>query len=115
MITIYQIPLTNDQITRANTLGFEVVPEVHAKTRLRFGFNKFKEEYLKFFQATYKVDTYSLEEAFDATNLWGDYDVECLRDGGSSSSVGDIFVLDGNCYFCDNKGWVALGKYEGFK
>lgn len=26
---------------------------------------------------------------------------------------GDIAVKDGFCYFCDNFGWVAMGKYDG--
>ena len=114
MITIYQIPLTDDQIIRVNALGFEAVPEVHAKTRMQLGFGKFKEEYLKFFRPTYEVDTDDLEEAFEATNLWEGYDVRRLA-RGSSTSVGDIAVLDGNCYFCDTFGWVNIGKYEGFK
>jgi hypothetical protein len=112
MITIYQIPLTGDQINRANALGFDAVPEVTAKTRMQLGFGKFKEEYLKFFRPTYKVDTDDLEVAFEATNLWEGYSVKRLA-RGSSTSVGDIAVLNGNCYFCDTFGWVAMGKYEG--
>ncbi len=113
MITIYQIPLTDDQIIRVNALGFEAVPEVHAKTRMQLGFGKFKEEYLPYFRPTYQVDTDDLDVAFEATNLWEGYNVKRLA-RGSSTSVGDIAVLNGECYFCDNFGWVAMGKYENF-
>jgi hypothetical protein len=112
MITIYQIPLTNDQINRANALGFDAVPEVLAKTRMQLGFGKFKEEYLSFFRPIYEVDTDDLDEAFDATNIWEGFPIKRLAIG-SSTSVGDIAVLNGNCYFCDTFGWVNMGKYEG--
>jgi hypothetical protein len=108
MITIYKICLTNtDIVDREN-------PKRVAKLALMGGgFDKFKQEFIKLFEATYQVDTDDLEYAFEATNLWEGYDVKRLKYGSGSSTVGDIFVKDGNCYFCDNFGWVAMGKYEG--
>lgn len=109
MITIYKICLTNaDIVDREN-------PKRVAKLALMDGFAKFNQDFLKLFEATYQVDTNDLEYAFEATNLWEGYDVKRLKYGVGSSSVGDIFVKDGDCYFCDDMGWVAMGKYEGFK
>ncbi len=103
MITIYQIPM-NGGLAPANVIA--------AKSNLMLGFNRWKDEYSKMYVRTYEVDTDSLEQAFESTNLWED-DLVTRHRIGSSMSVGDIAVLDGNCYFCDNYGWVALGKYEG--
>lgn len=109
MITIYKINLS--EIER-----FGNTPKVEAKCDMMcFGFKKFDQEFLKFYEPTYEVDTDSIDHAFEATNLWEGYDVKRLKAGTGSSSVGDIFVKDGDCYFCDNYGWVAMGKYEGFK
>ena len=112
MITIYQIHLTDEQIRRANAEGFAAVPAVLAKTRMGLGFDrsKFSEDYLQFYRPTYEVDTDDLNVAFEATNLWEGYDVRRLA-RGSSSSVGDIFVKDGDCYIVDNFGFVAVGAY----
>ena len=112
MITIYQIHLSDADILAVNARGWDAVPKASARADIMLGFRRFKEEHLKFFEATYEVDTDDLEVAFEATNLWGSYNVKRLT-RGSSTSVGDIAVKDGNCYFCDNFGWVAMGKYEG--
>lgn len=113
MITIYQIELSDADIIRANAQGFDAAPTVAAKTRMMMGACKWKEEYVPLYKATYKVDTDDLDEAFEITNLWNeDYKVTRLR-RGSSSSVGDIFVKDGNCYIVDKFGFANVGKYEG--
>jgi hypothetical protein len=114
MITIYQIHLSDEDILAVNARGWDAVPKASARASMQIGFGKFKEEHLKFYEATYEVDTDDLEEAFEATNLWGGYSVKRLT-RGSSTSVGDIAVKDSNCYFCDTFGWVNIGKYEGFK
>lgn len=103
MITIYQIPLNG---------GLAPASVIAAKSDLMLGFKRWKDEYSKLYVRTYEVDTDDLEKAFESTNLWKDNKVVKLRNG-SSTSVGDIAVKDGNCYFCDDFGWVALGKYEG--
>jgi len=112
MITIYQIHLSDADILAVNARGWDAVPKASARADMMLGFRRFKEEYLKFFEATYEVAVDTLEAAFEATNLWEGYDVKRLT-RGSSTSVGDIAVLDGNCYFCDNFGWVAMANMKG--
>lgn len=113
MITIYQIRLTDEQINRANAEGFESVPAVLAKTRMMLGFDnsKFSEDYIQYYSPVYEVETDDLNDAFEATNLWEGYSVRRLA-RGSSSSVGDIFVKDGDCFIVDNFGFVAVGHYD---
>ncbi len=113
MITIYQIHLNNNEINAANREGFEAVPKVLAKTQIMLGARKWNHtEYPKYYEATYQVDTDDLNEAYELTNLWNeDWKVTRLR-RGSSSSVGDIFVKDGDCYIVDNFGFTAVGKYD---
>lgn len=113
MITVYQIHLTDNEIDIANSRGFEAVPKVLAKTRMMLGARKWNhDEYPKYYEATYEVDTDDLDKAYEITNLWEeDWKVTRLR-RGSSSSVGDIFVKDGDCYIVDNFGFTAVGKYE---
>lgn len=115
MITIYQIRPTDEEVRIANDQGFSAVPAVLAKTRMMLGFDdsKFSEDYIQYYRPVYEVDTDDLNAAFEATNLWEDdkYTVRRLA-RGSSSSVGDIFVKDGDCYIVDNFGFVAVGYYE---
>lgn len=113
MIKIYQIALSEMDILLANSQGFESSPVAHAKYRMMLGAGKWNEKYVPLYKATYEVDTDDLDKAFEITNLWNeDYKVTRLR-RGSSSSVGDIFVKDGDCYIVDNFGFVNVGKYEG--
>ncbi len=70
MITIYQIELTDADIIRANTQGFDATPARTAKTRMMMGASKWKEEYVSMYKAIYEVDTDDLDEAFEVTNLW---------------------------------------------
>lgn len=112
MIAIYQIVPSNDEVAKANLEGFAAAPAVYAKAILSLGFDKWKAEYAKLFTKSYEVDTDNLDQAFESTNLWEDNLVTRVR-RSSSTSVGDIAVKDGVCYFCDTFGWVAMGKYEG--
>jgi len=112
MITVYQINLTDDQINLVNTKGFSAVPEAHARITMQLGAEKWKEEFAKFYTPVYEVDTDNLEDAFVLTNHWEHTDRVTRLKRGSSSSVGDIFVKDGNCYIVDNFGFVAIGKYD---
>jgi hypothetical protein len=113
MITIYQIELTDDDIIRANAQGFDAAPSVAAKSRMMLGARKWKEEYTPLYKATYEVDTNDLDEAYMLTNLWEDMSVITRLRRGSSSSVGDIFVKDGDCYIVDTFGFMNVGKLEG--
>lgn len=113
MIKIYQIALSEMDILLANSQGFEYSAAAHAKYRMMLGAGQWNEKYVPLYKATYEVDTDDLDKAFEITNLWNeDYKVTRLR-RGSSSSVGDIFVKDGDCYIVDNFGFVNVGKYEG--
>jgi hypothetical protein len=115
MITVYQIQLTDEEIDTVNSRGREAVPAAMAKTRMGIGFDhsKFSEDYIQYYRPIYEVETSDLESAFMATNLWEDnkYTVRRLAQG-SSSSVGDIFVKDGDCYIVDTFGFVAVGYYD---
>ena len=115
MITIYQIRLSNSDIDAVNARGWEASLKTDAYSQMRFsGARKWKNEYATHYEAVYEVDTDDLDFAFEATNLWESNTVKRLR-RGSSSSVGDIFVKDGNCYIVDSFGFTNVGKYEGFK
>lgn len=112
MITIYQIRLSNSDINTVNARGWDAVPKATARADMMLGARKWNEEYTKYYEATYEVDTDDLDEAFGITNLWNeDYKVTRLA-RGSSSSVGDIFVKDGNCHIVDNFGFTNVGKYK---
>jgi len=112
MITIYQIRLTNEQIDAVNVNGFHAVPAALAKTRMGISAEKWNEDYVKFYSPVYKVATDDLDEAFELTNLWEDESRITRLQRGSSASVGDVFVKDGNCYIVDDFGFVNVGKYD---
>jgi hypothetical protein len=113
MITIYQIHLSDADIDTANSEGFEAVQKVYAKTRMMLGARKWNHnEYPKYYEATYQVNTDDLDVAFEVTNLWKNNEIVTRLRRGSSSSVGDIFVKDGDCYIVDNFGFTAIGKYD---
>lgn len=115
MISVYQILLTDEDIVKVNARGFEAVPAMMAKTRMGLGFesSKFTEDYLQFYTRVYEVDTDDLDEAFEFTNLWEDEDKIRRFARGTSTSVGDIFVKDGDCHVVDTFGFVNIGKFEG--
>jgi hypothetical protein len=112
MITIYQILLSNEDIRKANAEGFRAVPKVDAKTWMGIGARKWMADYAKYYEPTMTVDTDDLELAFEATNLWNHPDKIKRVARGHSSSVGDIFVKDGDCYVVDSFGFAKLGPYE---
>ncbi len=112
MITIYQIRLTDEQIDRVNLSGFDAVPEAHARITMQLGALKWKDEYSKFYTRVYEVATDDLDEAFELTNLWEDESRITRFQRGSSTSVGDILVKDGDCYIVDAFGFANIGKYN---
>ena len=112
MITIYQIRLTNQEINEANKNGFESVPKVMAKTWMGIGARKWMADYAKYYEPACTVETDDLEVAFEATNLWNSPELTKRIGRCSSSSVGDIFVKDGDCYVVDSFGFKKLGPYE---
>jgi hypothetical protein len=112
MITIYQILLSNEDIRIANSSGRGTVPKVEAKTWMGLGARKWMADYAKYYEPVMRVDTDDLEVAFEATNLWNQPEKVKRIARGHSSSVGDIFVKDGDCYVVDGIGFVKLGPYE---
>jgi hypothetical protein len=112
MITIYQIFLSNEDIRNVNANGWASVPKAEAKSQMGLGARKWMSDYAKYYEPATNVDTDNLELAFEATNLWNYPDKVKRIKRGSSSSVGDIFVKDGDCYIVDSFGFVKLGPYE---
>jgi hypothetical protein len=112
MITIYQIRLSDSDIIAVNARGWDAVPKAGARADMMLGARKWNEDFAKYYDATYEVDTDDLDAAFEVTNLWNDPSMITRLVRGSSSSVGDIFVKDGDCYIVDNFGFVNIGKYN---
>lgn len=113
MITIYQIQLTDEQIDAVN--AGEVVEAFTVSNRMRLGFDhsKFSEDYLKHYSKGWAIDTDDLEEAFAVANGMGDESKATCFGLPRSASVGDIFVDEnGDCFICDNFGFVTVGYYE---
>lgn len=108
MITVHQIQLTNEQIDAVN--AGETVPAFEAKNKLSiFGADKFSSDMFSMFTAAYTVTTTRLEQAFEWTNLWNRQDmVEAIGDRNHSSSVGDIFELNGEFFLCSNFGFKQI-------
>jgi hypothetical protein len=107
MITIYQIRLTDSDIDTVNTFGWNSVPAANVRADIMLGAYMWKDEYLKYYTPVYEVNTNDLEQAFESTNLWNDDRVRRLA-RGSSSSVGDLFVKDGQYYIVDSFGFAAI-------
>jgi hypothetical protein len=112
MITIYQIRLSDADVVAVNARGWGAVPKADARANMMLGARKWNEDFAKYYEPSYEVDTDDLDVAFEETNLWEDkVPVKVIR-RGSSSSVGDIFVKDGACYIVDSFGFTNVGKYE---
>jgi hypothetical protein len=109
MITIHQMQLTPAEINAVNCN--ESVLKFEAKMQLQFGnASRFQPHYFsEFYTAAYEVETENLEEAFEWTNLWNNQrNVDVLGDNGTSSSVGDIFELNGEFFLCAACGFEKL-------
>lgn len=109
MITIHQIQLTSTEIDAINRN--ETVPKFDAKMQLQFGdAERVQANYFsEFYTAAYEVETENLEEAFEWTNLWNNQRyVDVLGDNGTSSSVGDIFELNGEFFLCAGMGFKKI-------
>jgi len=108
MITIHQIQLTSDQIDAVN--AGETVPAFETKNKLSiFGADRFDSSMFSMFTEAYTVATTRLEQAFEWTNLWNRQDiVEAIGDRNHSSSVGDIFELNGEFFLCSNIGFKQI-------
>lgn len=113
MISIYQIQLTDDQITAIN--AGNIVEAFDVRMKMSFGFDrsKFSEDYLKHYTKSWAIDTDSLDEAFEISNGVGNTAKGSRIGRAHSGSVGDIFVNDqGDCFICDSCGFVEVGYYS---
>ena len=80
-----------------------------AKYAMMMGAKNWQPEFAQFYIAAYEVATDDLEEAFELTNLWNDMNkINFFADPGPSSSVGDLFVYDDQCFIVDNFGFTQV-------
>ena len=106
MITIYQIPLSNEQVDAFN--AGKPVPSIEAKRKLMFGSKDFTPDMLRYYTAVANVHTKDLEVAFEVTNLWENPEMVDKFRKMSSTSVGDIFALEGRFFMVDSFGFEEL-------
>ena len=101
MIKIYQ--------NRCKVWDFASSEQKEAKYAMMLGAKNWKPEFAQFYIASYEVATDDLEEAVELTNLWNDMDkINFCADPGPSSSVGDIFVFDGQGFIVDIFGFTEI-------
>ena len=112
MIKVYQIQLTDLEITIANEGGS--TPKLKAFFDRSFE-STFKAENFQYYTHVANVDVDGFEQAFRAMNLWEDDEnfdrIEVVEGVSrcSSMSVGDILEdHDGKLYRCASFGFTAL-------
>ena len=115
MIKVYQIQLTDLEITIANEGGS--TPKLKAFFDRSFE-STFKAENFQYYTHVANVDVDGFEQAFRAMNLWEDDEnfdrVERLG-SCSSMSVGDILEdHDGKLYRCASFGFTALQSLRSY-
>jgi hypothetical protein len=107
MIKVYQIQLTDLEITVANEGGS--TPKLEAYFDRSFA-STFMAENFQYYTHVANVFTDDMEYAFELMNLWDGSDniVEKL-DRCSSMSVGDVLVMeDGSMYRCASFGFDKI-------
>jgi hypothetical protein len=107
MIKVYQIQLTDLEITIANSGSTS--PRLKAYFDRSFD-STFKAENFQYYTHVANVFTDDMEYAFELMNLWDGSDNIVEKLGRCSSmSVGDILELeDGSRYRCASFGFTAL-------
>jgi hypothetical protein len=106
-VTIYQIKITTQMYAEVNA-GNEV-PAYEAKRSMGFDADKYTPDMFELYTPVYTVDTDNLEDAFEFTNTWDRPDaITCLAERASSSSIGDIFELNGTKFICDMMGFKEI-------
>ena len=104
MIKVYQIQLTDAEITAVN--NGETSDLIQAYFTRSFAV-PFKAENFQYYTHVANVDTNDMEEAFAAMNLWEGATVEKLGPC-SSMSVGDILEVDGKLFRCATFGFDEI-------
>jgi hypothetical protein len=104
MIKVYQIQLTDAEITAVNS--GETSDRIQAYFTRSYAV-PFKAENFQYYTHVANVDTNDMEEAFAAMNLWEGATVEKLGPC-SSMSVGDILEVDGKLFRCATFGFDEI-------
>ena len=114
MIKVYQIQLTDQEITVVNS-GGDYTPRIKAYFDRSFE-SSFKAENFQYYTHVANVDTNEMENAFEAMNLWEEsiFFEDIFKLGRCSSmSVGDILEMeDGSKYRCASFGFTLLENYQ---
>ena len=105
MIKVYQIQLTDLEITIANSGGNS--PRLKAYFDRSFE-STFKAENFQYYDHVANVDTDDMDNTFELMNLWNDVSKVEKIGPCSSMSVGDILEVDGKLYRCASFGFTAL-------
>jgi len=106
MIKVYQIQLTDLEITIANSGGTS--PRLKAYFDRSFE-STFKAENFEHYTHVANVDTDNMDDAFGLMNMWDEPQLVEKLGPCSSMSVGDILELeDGSRYRCASFGFTAL-------
>lgn len=105
MIKVYQIQLTDLEITIANSGGNS--PRLKAYFDRMFE-STFKAENFQYYTHVANVDTDNMDDAFELMNLWDDVSKVEKLGPCSSMSVGDILEVDGKLYRCASFGFTAI-------
>ncbi len=112
MIKVYQIQLTDLEVTIANQGGS--TPKLKAYFDRSFE-STFKVENFEHYNHVANVDANDMEKAFELMNLWNDESKVERLGPCSSMSVGDILELeDGSKYRCASFGFKRLENYIEF-
>jgi hypothetical protein len=106
MIKVYQIQLTDLEITIANSGGTS--PRLKAYFDRSFE-STFKAENFEHYTHVANVDTDNMDDAFGLMNMWDEPHLVEKLGPCSSMSVGDILELeDGSRHRCASFGFTAL-------
>lgn len=108
MIKVYQIQLTDEEISLVNAQGWHATPRTKAFVDRSFD-STFSAENFEHYDHVANVDTDDMEEAFRLMNLWDDESLVETLGSCSSMSVGDILVLEnGQRYRCASFGFDLI-------
>ena len=108
MIKVYQIQLTDAEITAVNS--GETSDRIKAYFDRSFE-GTFKAENFKYYTHVANVDLDNMENAFEAMNLWEEsiYFEDIFKLAPCSSmSVGDILDVNGTLFRCASFGFDAI-------
>ena len=110
MIKVYQIQLTDLEITIANSGSTSPRLKAHFDRSLD---GSFKAENFQYYTHVANVDVNDMDAAFEAMNLWERPELVDKLGRCSSMSVGDILEMeDGTKFRCASFGFAQLENYQ---